>query len=78
MKKETFEREVYWYDEKNNTENLKASTDEGLNKQVKELKEKICELEGKLRTEEKQSKAYKDFFDEMNLEVKPKTESKDK
>lgn len=72
-------KEKEWYDKKNNTENLKASTDESLNKQVKELKNKICELEGKLKTEElakgileKQLKMYSEIFKALNVEIKPK------
>ena len=79
LKKENFIQETEWFDKKNAFENLKASTDEELNKQVKELKTKVSELEGKLKAEEfnkelleKQLKMYNDIFEQLKVEVKPK------
>lgn len=71
--------EASWYDKKNLVNNLKACTEEGLNKQVKDLKTKVSELEGKLKTEEfnkelleKKLKMYSDIFEQLKVEIKPK------
>lgn len=79
LKKENYVQETTWFDKKNRFENLKASTDEGLKNQVKELKTKVSELEGKLNAEkfnkdllEKQLKMYSDVFEQLKVEVKPK------
>lgn len=75
MMKDADTREREWADFKN----TKASTDEALQQQVKELKSKVSELEGGLKTEkfnkellEKQLKLYRDVFEKLNIEVKPK------
>lgn len=72
-------QEISWFDKKNNLEKLKASTDEGLKNQVKDLKTKVSELEGKLKTEEfnkelleKKLKMYSDIFEQLKVEIKPK------
>ena len=74
-KEKAFEREVSW----KNLKELKASTDEGLKGQVKELETKVSELEGKLKAEEfckelleKKLKMYSDIFEQLKVEVKPK------
>ena len=75
MKADAFEREK----EMRNLINLNACTDEELNNQVKDLKTKVSELEGKLKAEEfnkdlleKQLKMYQNIFEKLNVEVKPK------
>ena len=75
MKEEAHNREKEWADFKK----AKASTDEALKDQVKDLKSKLSELEGTLESEkfkngllEKQLKMYRDLFDKLNVEVKPK------
>lgn len=59
--------------------NIKACTDDVLKKQVEDLKKRIVELEGELKTEkynkgllEQQLKLYSDIFAKLNVEVKPK------
>ena len=75
MKEEAFGREK----QMRGLTGLKACTDEGLNNQVKDLKTKVSEQEGKLKTEEfnrdlleKQLKMYQNIFEKLNVEVKPK------
>lgn len=79
MKELSDKLEASWFDKKNKLDELKASTDEGLNNQVKDLKTKVSELEGKLKIEEfnkelleKQLKMYSDVFEQLKVEVKPK------
>ena len=71
--------ETKWFDKKNKLDELKESTDDGLKEQVKELKTKVSELEGKLKIEEfnkelleKQLKMYSDVFEQLKVEIKPK------
>lgn len=79
LKKLSDELEASWYDKKNLVNNLKACTEEGLNNQVKDLKTKVSELEGKLKTEEfnkelleKKLKMYSVIFEQLKVEIKPK------
>jgi len=79
LKNMSVQQEFFWFDKKNDLKNLKASTDEGLKNQVKDLKTKVSELEGKLKTEEfnkelleKQLKMYNDIFEHLKVEVRPK------
>ena len=79
LKKLSDELEASWYDKKNLVNNLKACTEEGLNNQVKDLKTKVSELEGKLKTEEfnkelleKKLKMYSGIFEQLKVEIKPK------
>jgi len=79
MKELSDRLEASWFDKKNKLDELKESTDDGLKEQVKELKTKVSELEGKLKTEEfnkelleKQLKMYSDIFEQLKVEVKPK------
>ena len=75
VKEDAFEREKIWA----NFNTTKASTDEALMNQVKELNEKKSELESTLNAEkhnkellEKQLKLYDDVFEKLNIEIKPK------
>lgn len=75
MKEEVYNREKEWAEFKK----TKASTDEALQGKVKDLTSKVSELEGTLESEklkndmlEKQLKIYRDWFDKLNVEVKPK------
>lgn len=75
MKKKSFEREKEWAD----FETTKASTDEALKNQVKDLKTEVSEKENALKVEkhniellEKQLKVYSDIFEKLNVEIKPK------
>lgn len=79
MKELSDRLEASWFDKKNKLGELKASTDDGLKDQVKDLKTKVSELEGKLNEEkfnkellEKQLKMYSDVFEQLKVEVKPK------
>jgi len=80
LKRELYVQETLWFEKRNKLEELKACTEEGLKNQVNELNTKVSELEGKLNTEklnkellEKQLKMYRDFFEQLKVEVKPKT-----
>ena len=79
MKELSDQLEISWFDKKNNFKELKASTDDGLKKLVKDLETKVSELEGKLKTEEfnkalleKRLKMYSDIFEQLKVEVNPK------
>ena len=79
MKELSDRLEASWFDKKNKLDELKESTDDGLKVQVKDLKTKVSELEGKLNAEkfnkdllEKQLKMYSDVFEQLKVEVKPK------
>ena len=75
IKKKSFEREKTWAD----FETTKASTDEALKNQVKDLKTEVSEKDNALKVEkhnkellEKQLKVYSDIFEKLNVEIKPK------
>ena len=79
MKELSDKMEAFWFDKKNCQKELKASTDEGLKNQVKNLKTKVSELEGKLATEEfnkellkKELKMFSDILEQLKVEAKPK------
>lgn len=75
MKEDAHKREKEWAE----FETTKASTDDALKQQVKDLKVKISEQEEALKSEkynkdllEKQLKMYSGIFENLNVEIKPK------